>query len=259
MCSSQTKPYLSVIVPAYNEAARITTTLESIYAYLEEQDFSWELLVVLDGSKDNTLAVVEDFAKNHHNLHVLDRAENRGKGFTVREGMLAATGTIRLFTDADNSTDISHFDKMRPLFATGHDLVICSRDPKDAAGAQQAVPQPLLKRVLGNLGNLFIQLMAVPGIWDTQCGFKAFTQEATEQIFPVTLIDRWGFDTEVLALANHFDYSIGIAPAYWVDAEGTHVKFTDYFQTIWEPVKIRYNLLTGRYDRNHELVLPGNG
>lgn len=258
MCSSKTRPYLSVIIPAYNEEARIVKTLESIYAYLEQQDFSWEVLVALDGSKDNTLAVVEEFAQSHRNIHWLDRKENRGKGFTVREGMLSATGSIRLFTDADNSTDISHFDKMRPLLADEYDVVICSRDSKDVAGAQQAFPQPLLKRILGNLGNLFIQVMAVPGIWDTQCGFKAFTQEATERIFPITQIDRWGFDTEVLALANYFDYSVGIVPAYWIDAEGTHVKFTDYFQTIWEPVKIRYNLLTGAYDQNNALVIPSD-
>jgi len=258
MCSSKTRPYLSVIVPAYNEAERITKTLKSIYAYLQQQEFSWEVLVVLDGSKDNTLAVVEDFARSHRNIHWLDRKENRGKGFTVREGMLSATGAIRLFTDADNSTDIAHFSKMQPLLADGYNVVICSRDSKDVAGAQQAVPQPFLKRMLGNAGNLFIQVMAVPGIWDTQCGFKAFTQEAAEKIFPITRIDRWGFDTEVLALANHFSYPVGIVPAYWIDAEGTHVKFSDYFQTMWEPIKIRYNLLTGVYDQKNSLVMPSD-
>lgn len=257
MCLSQVPPYLSVIIPAYNEEARIISTLESIYTYLNQQAFSWEILVVLDGSQDNTLAVVENFAQDHHGICWIDRKENRGKGYTVREGMLTATGSIRLFTDADNSTDISHFDKMQPLFSAGHDVVICSRDSKDAAGARQAVPQSWPKRILGNLGNLFIQAVAVPGIWDTQCGFKAFTQEAAEQIFPVTRIDRWGFDTEVLALARHFNYSTNIVAAYWIDAEGTHIKFTDYFQTIWEPIKIRYNLITGVYERQNNFVKLG--
>lgn len=257
MASTQTKPYLSVIIPAYNEEARILKTLESIHRYLSKQTYSWELLVVLDGSKDDTLNVVKSFAQDHTGIRWLDRKENRGKGYTVREGMLAANGSVRLFTDADNSTDISHFEKMQPLLAQGHDVIICSRDSKDVAGAQQAIPQPWLKRVIGNLGNLYIQAVAVPGIWDTQCGFKAFTQEAAERIFPITRIDRWGFDTEVLALARHFGYSIRIVPAYWIDAEGTHVKMSDYVQTIWEPLKIRYNLLTGVYSRQTNLLKVG--
>lgn len=254
MASTQSKPYLSVIIPAYNEEKRIETTLESIHQFLSKQSYRWEVLVVLDGSQDNTLGVVESFAQTHAGIRWIDRKENRGKGYTVREGMLAAKGVIRLFTDADNSTDISHFEKMQPFLAEGHDVVICSRDSKDVAGAQQAIPQPLLKRIIGNVGNLFIQAVAVPGIWDTQCGFKAFTEEATERIFPVTYIDRWGFDTEVLALARHFGFSIRIVPAYWIDAEGTHVKLSDYAQTILEPLKIRYNLITGAYTRQTRLL-----
>lgn len=260
MASTQEVTYLSVVIPAYNEEGRILKTLQSIHSYLKEQKYGWEIIIVLDGSQDNTLTVVESFAQDRSGIRWIDRKENHGKGYTVREGMLAATGTVRLFTDADNSTDIAHFEKMQPLLSAGHDIVICSRDAKDVAGAQQAIPQPWLKRAIGNAGNLFIQAVAVPGIWDTQCGFKAFTQEAAERIFPVTCIDRWGFDTEVLALARHFGYSIQIVPAYWIDAEGTHVKLSDYFQTIWEPIKIRYNLLTGVYTRqNHLLEIGTNG
>lgn len=128
---------------------------------------------------------------------------------------------------------------MKPLFDAGNDVVICSRDSKDVAGAKQAVPQSFFKRLLGNLGNLFIQIVAVPGIWDTQCGFKAFTAESAATIFPHTTIDRWAFDIEALALARRFDYKIGLVPAYWIDAEGTHVKTSDYIDTIWQTVKIR--------------------
>jgi glycosyltransferase involved in cell wall biosynthesis len=247
-------PYLSVIIPAYNEEERIAATLQAIFDYLTQQEYTWEILVVLDGAQDDTLGVVRAFAADKAHIRYIDRQENHGKGYTVRQGMLAAKGQIRLFTDADNSTDIAHFTQMRPLFAKGYDVVICSRDPKDVPGAQQVVPQPFLKRILGNLGNLFIQLVAVPGIWDTQCGFKAFTQEATEKIFPLQQIDGWGFDIEIMALAQLFRLQIGIIPARWVDKPGTHVRFSNYFDTIAETLKVRWNLMTGAYERQSDAI-----
>lgn len=248
-------PYLSVIIPAYNEEKRIGGTLDAVYQYLSAQQFSWELLVVLDGPTDGTPDVVREFARTHPNVRWIDRTENRGKGFTVRQGMLEARGTVRLFTDADNSTDMFHFDKMRPLLNEGYDIVICSRDSKDVIGAQQAVPQPFRKRLLGDLGNLFVQLVAVRGIWDTQCGFKAFTQKAAERIFPVTQIERWGFDIEVLALARRFDFRIGMVPAYWIDDARTNVRgLSDYLNTLVETCKVRWNLSTGVYNRSSRVT-----
>ncbi|HFQ94011.1 MAG TPA: glycosyltransferase, partial [Anaerolineae bacterium] len=165
--NEMTTPYLSVIIPAYNEEQRIGKTLDAVYTYLSAQPFTWELLIVLDGVTDNTLGIVEEFAADKKGVRWIDRQENMGKGYTVRQGMLAARGQIRLFTDADNSTDMSHFDKMKPLFDQGADVVIASRDHKDAPDAEQALPQPLIKRLLGNAGNLVVQVVAVPGIWDT--------------------------------------------------------------------------------------------
>lgn len=246
---TEKQPYLSVIIPAYTEEHRIGHTLQVVYGYLQEQPYTFEILVVLDGPKDRTLEKVRAFAAGHPAVRWINREQNRGKGFTVRQGMLAACGEIRLFTDADNSTDISHFDQMKPLFASGSEVVICSRDRKDAAGAQQAVPQPAVKRFLGNAGNLFIQVMAVPGIWDTQCGFKAFSAKAAEEIFSVATIDRWGFDIEALALARHFGYHIRIIPAHWIDDADTHVSMRNYLDTLWETVRVRWNLLTGVYRR----------
>lgn len=240
--------YLSVVIPAYNEEARIGRTLAEIFAYLEKQSFSWEVLVVLDGVTDGTLGVVSEFAEGKDGIRWIDRKQNRGKGYTVREGLLAAIGQYRLFTDADNSTDLSHFDKMQPLLEQGYDVVIASRDGKDAEGAQQAVPQTFFKRTLGNLGNLVVQVLTVPGIWDTQCGFKCFSAEATEKIFPLTRINGWLFDPEALALARKFGFKIGIIGAHWVNAEGTHVKSSDYVKQIFEAVKIRWNLMRGVYN-----------
>ncbi len=234
--------YVSVIVPAYNEAERIAKTLLRFNEYLSPQPYQYEILVVNDGSTDNTKAVVEGLKNEIENLYFLDRGENRGKGYTVKEGMLKAHGKIRLFADADNATDISHFEKMRPFFDQGYDVVVCSRDPKDATGAEQAVPQPLFKRFLGYLGNLFIQYMAVPGIWDTQCGFKAFRNHAAEKIFSKTRISRWAFDVEVLAIAKLLHYKIAIVPAHWVNDLKTHVKFSGYMKSLWEVFKINRNL-----------------
>lgn len=239
--------YLSIIIPAYNEEERIGKTLRRVDAYLKEQVFPAEIVVVIDGAKDNTAKVVSDICSEISNLRLIDRKKNRGKGYTVREGMRAAKGEIRLFMDADNSTDISHFDKMKPLFQQNYDIVICSRDKKDIAGATQAVPQSFFKRQLGNMGNLFIQLFAVRGIWDTQCGFKAFRAGPAERIFSSAKIDRWGFDVEILALARKFGYKIGIVPAYWINDPKSHVKLSGYLQVLWETLKIWWWLRTEKY------------
>ena len=251
------KPYLSVIIPAYNEEQRIDQTLAAIYSYLIAQPYSWELLIVLDGVTDNTLGVVESFAEGKEHIRWIDRKQNRGKGFTVRQGMLAARGDIRLFTDADNSTDMRHFDQMKPLFEQGANVVICSRDGKDAAGATQARPQPFYKRFLGNAGNLLIQALVVPGIWDTRCGFKAFTSQAATKVFSVAQMNGWSYDDEALALARRFGYEIKIIPADWQDAAGTHVTKLDYLKNVWEAVHIRWNLLTGVYARQEKLQAAG--
>ena len=162
--------------------------------------------------------------------------------------MLAANGRIRLFTDADNSTDISYFETMRPLFDRGYDVVISSRDPKDAKGAKVEVSQPWYKRIMGNMGNLYIQIMAVPGIWDTQNGFKAFRDYAAEKIFRATKINRWAFDVEALALAKKWNYKTGIIPIRWINNSKSRVSFMSYFRTLWEVFKIRWNIKYNKYD-----------
>ena len=245
---TQTEIDLSVIVPAFNEAERIGKTLERVHGYLAQSALSYEILVVIDGARDDTCAVVRQWALRMPQLKVIERAVNRGKGFTVREGMLRASGKIRLFTDADNSTDIAHFERMKPLFDQGCDVVIASRNAKDAGQAQQAVPQALYKRIIGQLGNRIVQLVAVPGIWDTQCGFKAFRAAAAERIFSQTTIERWGFDIEVLALARALKYKIGIIPAHWINDERSHVRSLDYLRVLADTFLVRRNFLAGKYD-----------
>jgi glycosyltransferase involved in cell wall biosynthesis len=239
---------VSVIIPAYNEAERIAPTLHRVNDYLGGCSFSSEILVVLDGGTDNTREVLRQVAETVANLKILDRSHNRGKGYTVREGMLKATGRWRLFCDADNSTDIRHFDKMLPLLEAGYDIVIASRHSNDAAGAQLVVPQRRHKRMVGQLGNLFIQCIAVPGIWDTQCGFKAFRAAVAERLFSQATIEGWAFDVEILALARAEDCKIGIIPAEWVNDVRSHVRLFDCLKVLGDTVKVRTNLMAGRYN-----------
>lgn len=241
--------FLSVIIPAYNEEGRISRTIDIISAYLRRQPYSYEILVVTDGSTDNTVGVVNDKKRTVPKLDILASPKNYGKGYAVRTGMLKTTGRIRLFTDADNSTDISHLDLMRPFFDKGYEVVICSRDPKDVKGAKQTVSQSWYKRLGGNLGNLFFQLMAVRGIWDTQCGFKAFRAQAAEKIFGASRINGFGFDAEALAVAIMFGYKIGIVPADWKNDPSSRVRLSSYFKVLWEATLIRINLWRGVYDR----------
>ena len=233
---------LSVIVPAYNDAERLPETLRRLQRYLQLRPMSYEIIVVLDGPTDNTGEVLENLTSEINHLRVIDRKAHRGKGYTVREGMLSATGRVRLFTDADNSTDISHFDKMRPFLDKDCDIVICSRHPKDAPGARQAIPQVWYKRLMGSVGNLFIQLLAVNGIWDTQCGFKAFRGDVAEKIFSQAVIDGWGLDVEILALARALKYKIEIVPACWINDPKSHVDLSAYIQVCCETVRVWWNL-----------------
>ncbi len=241
--------YLSVIVPAYNEASRIEMTLLRMQDFLSKKPYHWEIIVVSDGATDGTVNLVERLKRSIPQLRCIDRKQNRGKGYTVREGILAATGRIRLFADADNATDIAHFELMRPLFDQGADIVIASRDSKDARGARQSIPQSPWKRVLGNMGNLYIQLLAVRGIWDTQCGFKAFRADAARKIFRVSRIDRWGFDIEALALARHFGYNVRIIGVDWKNDEHSHVRMSAYLQVLWETTKIGWWIRARTYER----------
>ena len=242
------KIYLSIIIPAYNEEKTISNTLLDIDNYLSKQDFSSEIVVVSDGSKDKTAQVVNNLTKLIKNLRLIDNQENHGKGWVVRQGMLEAKGKYRLFMDADNATTVDHFDKIRPFLNKGYEIVIGSREKKDAKGAKQAVSQSFIKRQLGNMGNLLIQLLAVSGIWDTQCGFKVFRADVAENIFKRCKMDRWALDIEALALARKFDYKIGIIPVYWINNPDSRVGLKGYLITLRELFKIKWNLIRGKYD-----------
>jgi glycosyltransferase involved in cell wall biosynthesis len=243
----ENQPYLTVLIPAYNEEKTISATLLAIEQYLQKQNFDYEILVVSDGSKDKTGSIVVDFQKNIKNLRLIDNQENHGKGWVIRQGMLEAKGQVRLFMDADNATTVDHFDKMKPYFEKGANVVIGSREDRDAKGAKQAVPQPRLKQLIGDAGNILIQIFAVWGIWDTQCGFKAFSAEAAQNIFSKTKINRWGFDIEALALAKKLKYKIEIIPVYWINKPDSRVNMKGYLMTFKELFQVWWWLVTDAY------------
>ncbi|MBI4085154.1 MAG: glycosyltransferase family 2 protein [Candidatus Liptonbacteria bacterium] len=244
------KPFLSIIIPAYNEEERLPLTLVDMDKRLSRVKYSYEILVVNDGSTDNTAGVVEKMSPAIKNLKLIDNRTNQGKGGVVKQGMLLAKGEYRLFTDADNSTSIDHFDKMLPYLQGGNgnekfDVVIGSRAVK---GSRLDPPQPFYRQLLGKLSNLIIQAVNVPGIWDTQCGFKVFTEESAERIFGASKVNGWGFDIEALALARHFGYRIKEMPVHWVNNAESRVKFSAYLKTFAENVKIRWWIIMDAYN-----------
>jgi len=242
------QPYLSIIIPAYNEAERIPATLVDMDKRLSVVDYSYEILVVSDGSNDNTVAVVKGMAKMVKNLKLIDLKDNVGKGGAVKQGMLVAAGRIRLFTDADNSTSIDQFEKMIPLFKEGYGVVIGSRAVKDA---KLDPPEPLYRQIIGKTLNLLIQILLLPGIWDTQCGFKAYTDEAAEKIFMKSRTTGWGFDVETLALAVRLGYRVKEVPVRWVNDTRSHVKFSGGLQFLAETCTIRWRLWRDDYHLKH--------
>ena len=239
------KPYLSVIIPAYNEAKRLPLTLIDIDRHLSRLDYPYEIVVVDDGSKDATEEVVRRFSHLIKNLRLINNKENHGKGWVVRQGMLQAKGEIRLFTDADNSTSVDQFSKMIPYLKEGYDIIIGSRDIK---GAKLVPPQPWHKRLAGDIGNLIIQILLLPGMWDTQCGFKAFSEKAALKIFPLMKISRWAFDVEALVLAKKLGYRIKEIPVVWVNDPFSAVKASSYIHFFWEVIKIKWWIISNKYE-----------
>ena len=244
------KPFLSVIIPAYNEAERLPSTLLDMDRRLSGKQYAYEILVVNDGSRDNTAEVVRNMAGTVRNLKLIDNEVNKGKGGVVRQGMLLAEGEFRVFTDADNATSIDHFDRMQPYFDQGYEVVICSRAHKESV---LDPAQPWYRQIPGRIGNLIIQVLVLPGIWDTQCGFKAFSAGASEKIFRLGKVRGWGFDVEALALAKKFGYRIKEIPVHWVNNTASTVGMSAYITTLLETLKIRWWLWTNKYKPEPEL------
>ncbi len=211
---------LTIVIPAYNEAQRIRPTLERIHAYGATLPFDWDVIVVSDGSSDATPELVEAFAKEHPRFRLLAYTPNRGKGYAVRQGMLAAQGDLVLFSDADLAAPIEEFDKLLAAVRNGAAVAIGSRPLKES---RLEIRQPFYREWLGRAFNKVVQMLAIRGIDDTQCGFKLFTCEAAHAIFRRCKLDGFSFDLESLLLARDLGYRIAEVPIRWAHQEGSKV------------------------------------
>jgi dolichyl-phosphate beta-glucosyltransferase len=206
---------LSIIIPAYNEAERILPTLRSFHNYFVKQNITFEIVVVDDGSTDNTVTCVEDLKKEIQNLRVIMSPGNFGKGHAIRTGMLEATGRFRLFSDADGSTPVEEVERLLlPLREERADLVIGSRYLPGSVISQK---QPKFRRIWSRLSNLVVQQILLPGIVDPHCGFKAFRADAAVKLFSNATINGWSFDLEILALAKKFNLQMLEVPVKWAN------------------------------------------
>jgi dolichyl-phosphate beta-glucosyltransferase len=231
--------HLSIIIPAYNEAQRLPATLEAIFSYLQRQPYQAEVLVVDDGSVDGTADLVR---ASQHPIRLIQQPRNLGKGAAIRTGMLAATGDWRYTCDADLSTPIDELDHLLSLIEQA-DVIIGSRRMPGSAVTQA---QPRWKVWFGQMGNLAIQLLAVRGLHDTQCGFKLFHRR-TMPIFTMQRTNRFGYDFEILYLARRGGWKILEVPVRWANDPRSTVTTLDYFVTFGELVKLQWNRWRGYY------------
>jgi dolichyl-phosphate beta-glucosyltransferase len=245
---SGTNPYLSVIIPCYNEGKVIERNLVEIDKYLGGKKITYEILVIVDGSPDGTADIVRSYQPEVKNLHIIENPENRGKGYAVRQGLLKATGELRLFLDADGSTSITHLETFLPEFAKGYDVVIGSRCLK---GAHIQVHQPTHREIMGDMGNWLIRLvLGLWGYWDTQCGFKMLTAKAAEELASRMVVDRFGFDFELIALAQRAGFATKQMPVRWVNWAESSVTLTGpngFIQVLLDLFKTKWRLMTGQY------------
>ncbi|MBI2846909.1 MAG: glycosyltransferase family 2 protein [Chloroflexi bacterium] len=234
--------FLSIVIPAYNEEKRILPTLQSIMDYLEKQAYPWEVIVVDDGSIDTTAELVEEFASNHKGVHLI-RNPHRGKGYAVKTGMLAARGEYRFLCDADLSMPIEQLSRFIALGE--HDVAIGSRE---VAGARR-IEEPAYRHIMGRVFNWLVRLLAVPGIRDTQCGFKGFRATAAKQLFPLQRLDGFGFDVEILFLAQKHRLRIVEVPIDWYYNKESRVHpIRDTLRMLREILSIRWKHWRKMYD-----------
>ncbi len=237
----------SIVIPAYNESQRIAASLEKILAYVTEQHWMAEILVVNDGSRDNTAQIVRDFAKTHPAVRLIENPGNRGKGYTVRHGMAEATGDVVLFTDADLSSPIQESKKLFAAIQAGADMAIGSRWLR---AELQTERQPWYRQVFGRVFNLLLRIILGLKFKDTQCGFKAFTRQTAQALFTRQRIERWGFDPELLFLAVKFGLKVKEVPVEWAHDDRSKINpVTDGFRMFTEMLRIRWADMTGKYDR----------
>lgn len=239
-------PTYSIVIPAYNEAARLGATLDSVLAYVHAQRWNAEVIVVNDGSRDTTADIARSFAAKNPILRLVENPGNRGKGYSVRNGMLNAKGDILLFSDADLSSPIEEASKLLTALNEGADIAIGSRWLR---AETQTHRQPLYRQFFGRIFNLMLRLTLGLKFKDTQCGFKAFKKPAAQEIFPLQKIERWGFDPEILFLAKKKRFKVLEIPVAWGHSGDTRINpLVDGSRMFLEMLRIRCYDLTGKYN-----------
>ena len=242
-----TDPRLSVVIPAYNEATRILATLDAVTAHLSAQPYSWEVIVVDDGSSDGTPGIIESWARGEPRVRV-ESIPHAGKGWAVRTGMLAANGQSRFMCDADLAMPIAHLDDFLRRIDDGYDVVIGSRE---AEGARR-FDEPALRHVMGRVFNWTVKAIAVPAIQDTQCGFKCFRASAAEDLFRLQRTAGFSFDVEILHLALKRGYRVHELPIDWIYQPESKVRpAVDSFQMLRDALLVRWRSARGAYDDTH--------
>jgi dolichyl-phosphate beta-glucosyltransferase len=233
---SDQQPYLSIVLPAYNEEGRLEVSLPRILQYLSAKRWAYEIVVVDDGSSDRTSEIAR--ARLDGVPHEIVRNEpNRGKGYSVKRGVLDAKGRYVLFSDTDLSTPIEESEKLIEALDRGADVAIGSRALRESRIEKH---QPWRREILGKLFNRFLQILVMPGIEDTQCGFKCFRREAVEPIFSRQTLDGWAFDVEILFIARRLGYRIAEVPVRWINSEVTKVNaLADGMRMVLDALRVR--------------------
>lgn len=238
-----TSPFLSIIIPAYNEERRLPRTLEQIFAFLDQQSYTAEVIVVENGSNDRTLEIAQKFAEQRKRL-VVYQEEERGKGNAVRRGMLEARGEYRFFCDADLSMPIEEVNKFIPPALNSMDIAIASREVPGAVRYNE----PHYRHLTGRIFNNLIRLLVLPDLHDTQCGFKCFRAEVTEDVFHYQTLAGWSFDVEILYIARRKGYQICEIPINWYFKADTKISvLQDSWQMFLDLLTIRRNARRGLY------------
>jgi glycosyltransferase involved in cell wall biosynthesis len=238
-----TRPFLSLIIPAHNEETRLPGTLTQVLEFIKRQPYTSEILVVENGSQDHTFQITQEFAEKHPRIRLLQNPHS-GKGRAVRQGMLAAQGEYRFMCDVDLSMSVDEINRFLPPTLQGYDIAIASRE---APGAIR-YGEPYYRHMVGRIYNNLIRLLALPGLQDTQCGFKCFRGEAAEDLFKRQTLTGWSFDVEILFIARLLGYKTIEIPIHWY--YNAHSKISvgrDSFKMGLDLLTIRLNALRGVY------------
>lgn len=239
------RPTYSIVIPAFNESERLAVSVPKVQEYIRARSLDAKIIVVNDGSRDGTADLVRRFAASDPGILLVENPGNRGKGYSVRNGMLHAQGSVALFTDADLSSPITEADKLFAALEHGNDVAIGSRWLQRKLQTER---QPLHRQLFGRLFNLTLRLVLGLRYKDTQCGFKAFNRHAVTTVFTRQQIERWGFDPELLFLADKFRLKTAEVPVEWGHDHRSKINpLADGLKMVLEMLKIRWNDLTGRY------------